>query len=342
MAEYFLITGGAGFIGSNYADHLLASGRRVTIFDNLSRVGAEKNLAWLREKHGADSFQLMIGDLRQRGSLDEAVGAADVIAHFAGQVAVTTSVENPREDFEINALGTFNLLEAIRRSGRQPFLIYSSTNKVYGEMLDQKVVEKEQRYEYANLKYGVAESQGLDFHSPYGCSKGAADQYIHDYARIYGIPSVVMRQSAIYGQRQFGIEDQGWLAWFAIAAVLGKPITIFGDGKQVRDMLEIRDLVRAYDTAVAKKDEVAGQVFNIGGGPKQTISIWQECGPIMESLLGQEIPVSYAEARPGDQKVYISDIRKAKKVLGWTPEIGIRAGIEDFVNWVRSNRNLFA
>lgn len=342
MSSKTLITGGAGFIGSNYADFLLSQSRKVKIFDNLSRSGAEKNLKWLREKHGPESFELFIGDLRDESKIADVVKDVDVIAHFAGQVAVTSSVTNPREDFEINALGTFNLLEAIRKSGRKPFLLFSSTNKVYGEMLDQKIVEKKNRYEYVDLKYGVPESQGLDFHSPYGCSKGTADQYIHDYSRIYDIPSVVMRQSAIYGPRQFGVEDQGWLAWFAIAAVLDKAITIFGDGKQVRDMLDVRDLVLAYDAAVERRDLVAGEIFNIGGGPTQTISIWKECGPMLEEFLGKEISVSYDQTRPGDQKIYISDIRKAKKWLAWSPKISLVDGMQNFVNWVRSNRNLFA
>lgn len=341
MADSYLITGGAGFIGSNYVQHLLSQGKQVRIFDNLSRSGAEKNLAWLRETQGPDSFELIIGDLREPGKLAEAVKDVDVVGHLAGQVAVTTSVLDPREDFEINALGTFNLLEAIRLSGQRPFVIFSSTNKVYGEMLEQQIVEQETRYAYKGLKYGVPETQNLDFHSPYGCSKGTADQYVQDYARIYGIPSVVMRQSAIYGPRQFGIEDQGWLAWFSIAAVLGRAITIFGDGKQVRDMLDVRDLVQVYEAAVAKRDKIAGEVFNVGGGPDQTISIWAECGPMLEELIGREIPVAYNEARPGDQKVYISDIRKAKDVLGWSPEIGIADGISNFVNWVRSNKALF-
>lgn len=342
MADRYLITGGAGFIGSNYADYLLSAGKSVRIFDNLSRSGAEKNLAWLRTKHGPESFELSIGDLREQEKLSEVVRDVDVVAHLAGQVAVTSSVVNPREDFEINALGTFNLLEAIRLSGQRPFVLYSSTNKVYGEMLDQEIVEKKTRYAYKGLKNGVSENQGLDFHSPYGCSKGTADQYVQDYARIFDIPSVVMRQSAIYGQRQFGVEDQGWLAWFAIAAVLDKPITIYGDGKQVRDMLDVRDLVRAYELAVDKRDEIAGEVFNIGGGPKQTISIWAECGPMLEKFIGRELPVSFDQTRPGDQRVYISDIRKAKNILGWTPEIGIVDGMAEFVNWVRSNRALFS
>jgi CDP-paratose 2-epimerase len=254
---------------------------------------------------------------------------------------VTSSVDNPRLDFEANALGAFNVLEAARLSGRKPFVLYSSTNKVYGGMEDMKIVEKDKRYEYAKLPNGVAEGQLLDFHSPYGCSKGTADQYMRDYARIYGLPTVVFRQSSIYGQRQFGIEDQGWLAWLVIAAVLGKPITIYGDGKQVRDLLEVRDLVRAYDAAVEAGDKVAGQVFNLGGGAKHTLSIWREFGPMLEKMLGYEIAVSWDEARPGDQKVYFSDIRKLQKELGWSPTIGVEEGAQDYVNWMQANRALF-
>jgi CDP-paratose 2-epimerase len=341
MALQYLITGGAGFIGSNYADHLLARGEKVRLYDNLSRRGADRNLAWLREKHGSASFELVVGDTRQADMLREAAEDADVIAHLAGQVAVTTSVDDPRTDFEVNALGGFNVLEAARASGRRPLVIYSSTNKVYGEIPDQPIAEKASRYSYAKLPKGVPETQPLDFHSPYGCSKGAADQYMRDYSRIYEIPTVVMRQSCIYGSRQFGIEDQGWLAWFIIAAVLRKPITIYGDGKQVRDMLDVRDLVIAYDAAVERREEIGGGVYNIGGGPDNTMSIWQECGPLLEELLGEKIPVSRSGPRPGDQKVYVSDIRKAQAELGWAPTIPVRQGAEDLFNWVQANRDLF-
>lgn len=341
MADKYLITGGAGFIGSNYADHLLARGEQVTIFDNLSRRGADKNLAWLRQQHGADSFELIVSDVRDPGALNDAAAVADVIAHLAGQVAVTSSVTDPRTDFEINALGTFNLLEAARKSGRKPFVIYSSTNKVYGEMTEHKLLEQKTRYRYAKLPHGLPETQQLDFHSPYGCSKGAAEQYVHDYSRIYGIPSVVLRQSCIYGPRQFGIEDQGWLAWFVIAAVLGKPITIYGDGKQVRDMLHVRDLIAAYDAAVKIRKKIAGGVYNVGGGPQHTLSIWAECGPMLEKALGRKIPVKRDAVRPGDQKVYISDIRKAKKELGWAPKTGVEQGACELVDWVQAHRSLF-
>ncbi len=337
----YVLTGGAGFIGSNYANALLGRGERVVIFDNLSRKGAERNLAWLRESHGAESFEMVVGDVRNAGALLEPVAAADVVVHLAGQVAVTSSVADPRTDFEINALGTFNVLEAARLAGHKPFIIYSSTNKVYGEMLEHRLLSSKTRYRYAKLPHGLPETQQLDFHSPYGCSKGAAEQYVRDYARIYGIPSVVFRQSCIYGPRQFGVEDQGWLAWFVIAAVLGKPISIYGDGKQVRDMLHVRDLTAAYDAAIARQKKVAGEAFNIGGGPDFTLSIWKECGPLLEKLLGRRIPVSYGPTRPGDQKVYISDIRKAQKALGWKPTIGVKQGAAELVAWVQAHRELF-
>jgi len=262
--------------------------------------------------------------------------------HLAGQVAVTSSVNDPRTDFEINALGTFNVLEAARQAGHKPFIIYSSTNKVYGEMLEHRLLSEKTRYRYAKLPHGLPETQQLDFHSPYGCSKGAAEQYVRDYSRIYGIPSVVFRQSCIYGPRQFGVEDQGWLAWFVIAAVLDKPISIYGDGKQVRDMLHVHDLIAAYDAAVARQTKVAAEAFNIGGGPDFTLSIWKECGPLLEKLLERKIPVSYGPTRPGDQKVYISDIRKAKKALDWKPKIGVEQGTAELVAWVQAHRELFA
>lgn len=341
MADRYLITGGAGFIGSNYANSLLKRGAQVTLFDNLSRKGADRNLAWLRETHGASSFELVVGDVRNAEALLQPVAAADVIVHLAAQVAVTSSVVDPRNDFEINALGTFNVLEAARQGGHKPFVIYSSTNKVYGEMHEHKLVEQNTRYKYAKLPNGLPETQQLDFHSPYGCSKGSAEQYVRDYARIYGIPSVVFRQSCIYGPRQFGVEDQGWLAWFVIAAVLGKPITIYGDGKQVRDMLHVSDLIAAYDAAIARRKKIAGEVYNVGGGPKFTLSIWRECGPMLEKMLGRKIPVGKDGPRPGDQKVYISDIRKAKKELGWAPKVDVEAGAQELVDWVRAHRELF-
>jgi CDP-paratose 2-epimerase len=265
----------------------------------------------------------------------------DTVIHLAGQVAVTTSVLNPREDFEINALGTFNLLEGIRLSGQKPLVIYASTNKVYGGMEHIVIEELDDRYRYRDYPLGIPETELVDFHSPYGCSKGAADQYVRDYHRIYGIPTVVMRQSCIYGYRQFGAEDQGWVAWFVIAAVLGRDITIFGDGKQVRDVLFIDDLVDAYLCASEKRDIAAGKIYNIGGGPAFTMSVWREFGPMIEESLGRKIPVARGDWRPGDQPCYISDIRKAKEELGWEPKVSVRDGIHRLVAWVSDNKTLF-
>lgn len=264
-----------------------------------------------------------------------------MIVHLAGQVAVTTSVVDPRNDFEINALGTFNVLEAARLSGRDPIVIYASTNKVYGGMEEIRVVELASRYAYADFPYGIPETFGLDFHSPYGCSKGCGDQYTRDYSRIYGLRTVVMRQSCIYGTRQFGIEDQGWVAWFVIAAVKRLPITIYGDGKQVRDVLFVEDLCDVYDLAVERIDLAAGQVFNIGGGAELTISVWQEFGPLLENLLGESIPVRRGDWRPGDQRVYVSDTRKAQEILGWKPKVGVEEGIQRLFDWVKNNGDLF-
>ena len=229
MSRNFFITGGAGFIGSNYVSRLLERGEKVTIYDNLSRAGAPRNLAWLQEKYGKTAFQLTVGDVRDAALLTVSSRTADVIIHLAAQVAVTTSVVKPREDFEINAQGTFNVLEAARLNERKPVILYSSTNKVYGGMEDVLVVEDATRWRYADLPLGCPETQQLDFHSPYGCSKGTGDQYVRDYARIYSMPTVVLRQSCIYGPRQFGVEDQGWVAWMIIAAVTGRPLTIYGD-----------------------------------------------------------------------------------------------------------------
>ncbi|MDI6768482.1 MAG: GDP-mannose 4,6-dehydratase [Anaerolineales bacterium] len=341
MSRNYFITGGAGFIGSNYVHRLLARGEKVTIYDNLSRAGAPRNVAWLRETFGETAFRLIVGDVRDATLITESSREADVILHLAGQVAVTTSVTHPREDFEANALGTFNALEAARLSERKPIVIYASTNKVYGGMEDVSLAEEPTHWRYTDLPLGCPETQPLDFHSPYGCSKGTGDQYARDYHRIYGLPSVVFRQSCIYGQRQWGMEDQGWLAWMVIAAVTGRQITIYGDGKQVRDVLHIDDLLDAYDAAIAKIETVKGRVFNIGGGPQNVISIWTEFGPLLEKLLGKPIPVARGDWRPGDQRVYISDIRKAKRELGWKPKVGVEEGVGRLFEWVRGNRDLF-
>lgn len=341
MSERILITGGAGFIGTNYVSRLLSQGKKATIYDNLSRKGASRNIAWLRDTYGEDSFELIKADVRDAESLVQAVQGVDLIVHLAGQVAVTTSVDDPRTDFEINALGTFNLLEAARQAHPKPVVIYSSTNKVYGNLEDVPVAEGEESYYFPGHPQGIDETQVMDFHSPYGCSKGTGDQYVRDYYRIYGVPTVVFRQSCIYGPHQFGIEDQGWVAWFVIAAVTGKPITIYGDGKQVRDLLFVDDLLAAYDMAYAHIDKTAGQIYNIGGGPGNTLSIWKQFGPLLEKELGREIPVAREEWRPGDQRVFIADISKADRDFGWKPEIGVEEGIGMLIEWVRANQDLF-
>jgi len=341
MSKNYFITGGAGFIGSNYVHRLLQRGERVTIYDNLSRAGAPRNVAWLEETLGKNAFRLIVGDVRSADLLTESARDADVIVHLAGQVAVTTSVTNPRDDFEANAIGTFNALEAARLSERKPVFIYASTNKVYGAMEDVKVIERGTRWEYEGLPHGCPETQPIDFHSPYGCSKGAGDQYTRDYARIYGLRSVVFRQSCIYGPRQFGIEDQGWLAWLMIAAVTGRQITIYGDGKQVRDVLHVDDLLDAYDLAIEQIDHAKGEVYNLGGGTRNVLAVWAEFGPILEELLGKEIEVGRDDWRPGDQRVFYADFRKAKNELGWEPKIDLEEGLERLFEWVKENRNLF-
>jgi len=336
-----LVTGGAGFIGSHAAHRFLSRGDEVIVYDNLSRRGGRSNLAWLAAQHGRDAVNLIEADVRDADRLAEAARGIDVIIHLAGQVTVTTSVTDPRGDFEDNALGTFNALEAARLSGSNPIFLYSSTNKVYGGMAGVAIVEQPTRYAYRDLPQGIPETQPLDFHSPYGCSKGAGDQYVRDYARIYGLRTVVFRQSAIYGPRQFGIEDQGWLAWFLIAAVTGKPITIYGDGKQARDVLYIDDLIDLYETTIQKIDVAAGQVFNVGGGPDRVLSIWAESGPLLEQLLGRKIEVGWGDWRPGDQRICMMDARKAKEVLGWSPRVPLKEGIARLYQWVVENRDVF-
>jgi CDP-paratose 2-epimerase len=342
MNNNYLITGGAGFIGSNYARRLIQRGANVTIFDNLSRSGASKNLEWLEKENDKKSFQFIKGDVRNFDEVKKATAGKEIIIHLAAQVAVTSSVEDPRFDFEVNAGGTFNVLEAARINKKQPIVIYASTNKVYGELEDLEIIEETTRYQFKYLKDGIDESRSLDFHSPYGCSKGAGDQYVRDYFRIYEIPSVVFRQSCIYGTRQFGIEDQGWVAWFVIASLKKMPLKIYGDGKQIRDLLYIDDLLNIYDLAITKIDTSKGQVFNVGGGPEKSISIWMEFSKILEEISGKEIPVEYNDWRPGDQKVYISNINKCKKELGWSPEIKVKDGLAQLYTWVSENKALFA
>jgi CDP-paratose 2-epimerase len=340
--QKFIITGGAGFIGSNTAHYLLGQDHQVVILDNLSRRGSEKNLAWLREEYGNIPFLEL--DIRDYEGVQRAFGQhrdTDVILHFAAQVAVTTSVVDPRVDFEINALGTFNVLESVRALGINPIILFASTNKVYGEMDQAAIIATEHRYQYQDLPHGISESTPLDFHSPYGCSKGTADQYVRDYHRIYGLRTIVFRNSCIYGPRQFGVEDQGWVAWFCIAVAQGRPITVYGDGRQVRDILYIDDLVRACMCAIEHIEVTQGQVYNIGGGSQNTLAVWSEFGPMLSQLAGRPIVSDQADWRPGDQKIYISDISKAHHDFGWTPSVQVEEGIERLFDWVHRNSDLF-
>lgn len=338
-----LITGGAGFIGCNLAQACVRDGHEVTVFDNLSRRGSGANLEWLRKVLGAGSFRFIQGDVRDYDAILAAAERQEAIYHLAAQTAVTTSVTDPRTDFYINALGTFNTLEAARHAAEDPVFIYSSTNKVYGGMDDVRAEELETRYVLPEYPGGVPESRSLDFHSPYGCAKGAADQYVHDYARIYGLRSVVFRQSCIYGERQMGVEDQGWVAWFIIAAVTGQPITIYGNGKQVRDLLHVDDLVRAFQLATRRVDVTRGQVYNLGGGPENTLAIWTEFGPLLSELLGRPvIPAAFKEWRPGDQPIFVANVTKAREEFAWQPRVGVKEGITRLVAWVQENQELFA
>ncbi len=336
-----LITGGAGFIGCNLADRLVHTGHAVVIFDNLSRRGSEHNLHWLRERHG-EAFTFIQGDIRDSATVNAALEEVDAVFHLASQTAVTSSVVDPRTDFETNVQGTFNVLEAARRRSSPPIVVYASTNKVYGGMESVPLVELPTRYQYRDLPRGVAETHPLDFHSPYGCSKGAADQYVRDYYRIYGLPTVVLRQSCIFGPRQMGVEDQGWIAWFIIALMTEKPITIYGNGKQVRDLLYIDDLVDAYELVASRIDISAGQIYNIGGGPENTLSVWRELKPILQEALDRDISEPrFMEQRPGDQPIFVADTAKAERELGWTPRVKVRDGIIRLAEWVGENRALF-
>jgi CDP-paratose 2-epimerase len=336
-----LVTGGAGFVGCHLVDSLLRDGHRVTIVDALSRRGAERNLDWLRSEHPDADLRVVQGDVRNRQAVDAAAEGAAVSYHLAAQVAVTSSVEDPRADFEINALGTLNVLQAARLSPCEPIVVFTSTNKVYGAMEHVQVVENATRYEYRDFPEGIPETQPLDFHSPYGCSKGAADQYVHDYARIYGLRTVVFRMSCVYGPRQFGNEDQGWLAHFMIAAATGRPITIYGDGKQVRDVLFVKDLVGALRLSVEGIDTTAGEVYNIGGGPPNTLSVWHEFSEVLADLHSDEVPVDFGAWRPGDQLCYVSDIRKARRDIGWEPEVDPQTGARQLWDWVAANPDTF-
>jgi len=341
-----IITGGAGFVGSNAAARYLARGDEVVLLDNLSRQGAVRNWEWLKrvrlesERGHLTLAQVDVRDVDGVLLAFQEHADAEVVLHLAAQVAVTTSIVDPRHDFEVNALGTFNVLEAARTLPRLRALITASTNKVYGGMEDVAVVERNGRYAYGALPNGVPETQQLDFHSPYGCSKGAADQYTVDYARIYDLPTVTFRQSCIYGPRQMGVEDQGWVAWFCIAIATGKPITIYGDGMQVRDVLYVDDLLDAYDRAVERIDRVKGQAFNMGGGPQNVLSIL-ETAQYVAQRLNTPLHPKFEAWRAGDQRVFIADISKARRDLDWQPKVGAYKGVDLLIEWVVANKELF-
>ncbi len=333
----WLVTGGCGFVGSNATALLLAAGHEVVVLDSFQRQGARANRDWLQGLGDdlASRPRFVAADIRDAESIRRAVRSTqpDVLLHLAAQVAVTTSVLDPRTDFEVNALGTLNLLEAVRLDSPRTIFLLSSTNKVYGGLGHVRVGETATRYVLPDFPHGLDESHPLDFHSPYGCSKGAADQYVLDYARVYGLRSVVFRQSCIYGPHQFGVEDQGWVAWMTIAALTGRPITIYGTGKQVRDLLYVEDLIKCYQAAVARIDTVSGQAFNIGGGPANSISL-VEFLQVLEPICGRPIKPATGPTRPGDQPFFVADIRKAARLLDWTPAVSVSAGTAQLAAWV--------
>jgi CDP-paratose 2-epimerase len=341
VADNVLITGCAGFIGFHLVKHFLERGATVMGVDNLK--GSATNLQLLEQQH-AGKFRFHRADIRDFAAIDAIFkqhAPLDLVIHEAGQVAVTTSIANPREDFEINALGTFNVLEATRHHSPGAFFEFASTNKVYGKMEHVRVVERNGRYEYEDLPHGVREDHSLDFHSPYGCSKGAADQYVRDYARIYGLRTVVLRQSCIYGTRQFGIEDQGWVAWFTIASVLDRPLTIYGDGKQGRDLLWIDDLVDAYDALYKNADKVAGKVFNVGGGAANVLSLL-ELVDMLKGAGALKRDPKFSDWREGDQKIFVCDTRAMSASIAWKPRTTPRQGVAKLIDWTVANKALLS
>jgi CDP-paratose 2-epimerase len=334
-----LITGGAGFIGCNLAHRLLREGRRVILFDNLSRAGVDQNVRWLHDTHG-DAVELRVGDVRDAEAVRRVVASAGQVFHFAAQVAVTTSLDDPINDFSVNARGTLNVLEAIRTSEYRPPLVFTSTNKVYGGLDDVSLVEDSARYtpgEAAIAAHGISEARRLDFHSPYGCSKGTADQYVLDYARSFGLKTAVFRMSCIYGPHQFGTEDQGWVAHFLIRAINGQPLVLYGDGKQVRDILFVEDLVDAFVRAQKNIATIAGQAFNMGGGASRTISLLELLDLIAE-MHGHRPEIAFQDWRTGDQRYYVSDTAKFSAATGWRQTVSAEDGVRRLYDWLKANR----
>ncbi|HYZ81984.1 MAG TPA: NAD-dependent epimerase/dehydratase family protein [Solirubrobacteraceae bacterium] len=329
-----LITGGAGFVGTNLADHMLERGRRVRILDNLSRPGVERNLAWLERAHGS-ALEVMVADVRDRAAVRRALRGVESVFHFAAQVAVTTSLDEPLDDAGVNVTGTLHLLEEVRRASRPIPVVFTSTNKVYGSLPDVELTETERRYEPvgAEVRAGIAESRALSFCTPYGCSKGAADQYVLDWAHSYQVPSVVFRMSCIYGPHQQGNEDQGWVAHFVLRALDDEPITLFGDGKQVRDVLYVEDLVRALAIAETRASDFAGRAFNIGGGPGNAVSLLDVIS-ILAAVRGEPPEIRHEPWRAGDQRYYVSDTTTFTAATGWRPEVGVADGVERLHAWL--------
>jgi CDP-paratose 2-epimerase len=336
-ARKVLIFGGAGFIGSNWARRLLeTSDARVHVFDNLSRPGVRHNLRDLQEfAESSKRLTTTVADIRDAAAVERAVRSASEIYHFAAQVAVTSAVVDPQLDFSVNVCGTFNILEAARKCGHKPFLLFTSTNKVYGTLSDGPLQSTPERYLPANPE-GISEAEPLDFHSPYGCSKGAADQYVRDYARIYQIPTVVFRMSCIAGPHQFGNEDQGWVAHFLYSTLQGRPTVIYGDGRQVRDVLCVHDLLRAFEMVRRQQQITSGQIYNIGGGPQNTISILELMREI-KRLTGYSAHVSFSLMRPGDQLLYVTDFRKLRHDTGWQPRMNVGDTLQCMYGWWRSH-----
>jgi CDP-paratose 2-epimerase len=333
-----LITGGAGFIGSNLADRLLHAGRPVMILDNLSRLGVEHNVRYLWDTYG-DLLEVHVGDVRNKALVEKLAARCEAIFHFAAQVAVTTSLADPAGDFETNLQGTLNVLEAARRQDRLPPVLFTSTHNVYGDLQDVELIPRGKRHvprDHGTRTSGISEAQPLDFHSPYGCSKGAADQYVLDYARMYGLPGVVFRMSCIYGRRQLGTEDQGWVAHFALQMLRDGPLTLYGDGRQVRDILYIDDLLDAMLLAMEHIQEVAGQAFNIGGGPDNAVSLLEVIEQLSE-LSGAQPEIRYGPRRRGDQAYYVSDIRRFSQATGWTPGVSAQRGVPRLYHWILEN-----
>lgn len=343
LERKILITGGAGFIGCNLAERFLSEpGNQVCVFDDLSRTGVEHNLKWLKNLQGSSRLEFIQGDVRSSSDLRSAAAHVTEIYHLAAQVAVTSSVDHPRRDFETNALGTFNVLEAARHSGHRPFVLFTSTNKVYGSLHGVPVSRGSSRYTAANPTFrGVSEDESLDFHSPYGCSKGAADQYVRDYSRIYDLPTVVFRMSCIAGPHQFGNEDQGWVAHFLYSVLERKPITIYGDGLQVRDILHVSDLVDAIEAAYAHAPRAAGEIYNLGGGPERSVSVSEMLASIAEQT-GIAPILQYSDTRPGDQPLYISDTSKLTRHTGWQPRYSVTATLQSIQSFWNENRTLLA